>query len=232
MKKQKKLYHLLYYKDTNTFKLSDKNVRTTSDKLRVTNKKITEKQADVFVLHFRKTSKKKQITDELIQNIYKEFYYECNVCGKVYRSNLYRKMYKNKCRECYADKVSRVGYNRYHRIRHEKLKAARMKEYMETTHGKVNKAGLKQIRENIKYVAAMNGYTYQDISNYIGIEHSVFVDMMRDRWIDLDTVYKICEFLQVPIKRLTRKTMFGAEKEKTKNGIPLRIWNGIPQYKE
>ena len=232
MKSQKKLYHLLYYRDTNTFKLSEQNLQTSADKLRVTRKKITEKQADTFVLHFRYMSKKKNITDELILSIYRNYYYECNVCGKVYRSTLYREVYKNKCRECYADLVSRLNYNKYHRKRHEKVKTENMKKYIQTTHGKVNMVGLKQIRENVKYVAALNGYTYRDISNIMGIEHSTFCDMMQNRWIDLDTVYKLCEILKVPIERLTRKTLFGAEKEKNKHGVPLRIWNGIPQYVE
>ena len=232
MKKQKKLYHLLYYRDTNTFKLSEQNLRTSANKLRVTRKKIKEKQADAFVLHFRHISKKMDITNDLILSIYRKYYYECNVCGKVYRSTLYRKAYKNKCRECYAHLVSRENYNKYHRNRHDALKTEKMKEYIKTTHGKVNMVGLKQIRENVKYVAALNGYTYQDISNIMGIEHSVFCEMMQNKWIDLDTVYKLCEILKVPLERLTRKTLFGVKKEKKKHGVPLRIWNGIPQYVE
>ena len=133
MKRQKKLYHLVYYRDTNTFQLSEQNLRNTANKLRVTRKKITEKQADAFVLHFRHISKKMDITNDLILSIYRKYYYECNVCGKVYRSTLYREAYKKKCRECYANLVSRLNYNKYHRKRHEKVKTENMKEYIQTT---------------------------------------------------------------------------------------------------
>ena len=224
-------YHLLYIKDTDTFKLDTVRRRTTDNVLRLTNQKLTSKQADKFVAFYRSRCRRRvDINQVSLLKEYSRFYSECTVCKKVFRTHLSRAIYKGKCRECYAELVSKPKYNKYFRVRNRKIKVANVKRYLNSRIGSINKCGIEQIRENVKYVAAMQGYTYVDIANHMGITHESFKVIMRKKYIDLKTMYEIAGFLQVPLERLTRKTMFVTGKEKKKYGIPVRLLNGRPQY--
>lgn len=226
-------YHLLYIKSTDTFKLDTVRKVSTDDVLRLTNKMLKYKEADKFVVFYRSRHRKRaEITHESLQNDYDLFYSECSVCGKVFRTYLKRLKYKGKCRECYADLVSRPNYNKYFRMRNRKIRIANVKDYLNSKLGQVNRVGIVQIRENIKYVAAMQGYNYSHIADHMGITHASFKMMMRKKYIDLKTMYEIAGFLQVPLERLTRNTMFGKVKDKRKFGVLTRIYDGRPQYKE
>ena len=109
---------------------------------------------------------------------------------------------------------------------------ANVKNYLNSKVGQVNRVGIIQIRENIKYVAAMQGYNYSHIADHMGITHASFKMMMRKKYIALKTMYEIAGVLPVPLERLTRKTMFWKVKDKRKFGVLTRIYDGRPQYKE
>ena len=226
-------FHLLYIKDSDEFKLDTVRRLNTDNVFRLTNQLLTHKEADKFVIYYRKRHRKRiNVTPELMAKEYNSFYSECNVCHKVFRESLKRVKYKGKCRECYAELVSKPNYNKYFRLRHRKIRISNVKDYLKSKVGAINRVGIVQIRENIKYVAAMQGYNYSHIAEHMGITHESFKMMMRKKYIDLKTMYEIAEFLNVPLERLTRKTMIEKRKVKKKFGVPAGMYDGRPQYKE
>ena len=220
-----KLYYLKYSVDTHEW-LLDVKFRTENFYYGIRKHLITPDQADLFVERIDKLyiKKNKDINLNILEFEFEKSFHICYTCGKAtYYTDWYSR-YKTHCYEHYLEVMTEMyKISRAKVIERERLE--NLKEYLKTTQGLADKIGLKIIRSNIIIQLKKHSKTQTELSECLNVTSTSCHRILYDnKSIKIEYLYKISEYLMIPIELLL-KAPRGMNPLKKKHNIPICMYH-------
>ena len=227
-----KLYYLKYNVESGAFQFelkyatSTKTNRLTEDMFYGIRKVlITEEQGNQFYdkINLLYLSKGKEINLNILEYEFSRQFYICKTCGKPTHMNDHAKRYTHYCYECYVLRMTEM-YKESRAIVEERERVIKMQEYVKTIQGRCDCLGLKIIRSNIIIQLKKNSKTQTELAVALGVtDTSCHRILYSNKSIKVEYLYKISEFLLIPIDLLL-KSPRGLAPLKKKNNIPIIMY--------
>lgn len=214
-----KLFYLKWHIEEGVLILDQQRYNSKKNEFLITPYKVTQSQAKRL---------KKRITNRFLYKERKPFlneiefefyniFHVCKRCGFVTDKAKVNKAWGELCNSCFRD------YQEEKKIEYQKSKDYRkrirqLKVYLQTEQGKVDAVPNEVIQSNVRLEVIKANKTMKDVANYLGISESAMSLFFDNKRIDAGQLQAICEYLMVPIERMTR--MPRGVRIKRKDGVP------------
>lgn len=226
-KKDNGKYYLKFNVETRKFAL-DKMYKTENNFYSIKKVLINESQADEFVSvmtkrYFERESKRNNVIGlTLLEAEFSKFFHVCEECGFVYSHSEYRKYFGKLCKKCNAAHRGEKTAER-NRKKARQRKVEKIIEHMDTPQGKIDFVGAKIVYENIRKEMIKQGKDRAELADVIGVTQSRAYEMFySNKTIQLERLYKISEWLFVPIENLVKPPR--GYKPPKKYGVPEHMY--------
>ena len=219
-----KLFYLKYSIETHEW-LLDVKYSTENFCYGIRKHLITQYQAELFVERIDKLyiKKNKDVNLNILEFEFDNSFHICYTCGKATYHDDWYPRYKTHCYEHYLEVMTEMyKISRAKVIERERLE--NLKEYLKTEQGKADLIGLQVLRSNIIIQLRKHSKTQTELAVALGVTdtscHRILYDNLS---IKVEYLYKISEFLLIPIDLLL-KSPRGLAPLKKKNNIPICVY--------
>ena len=186
---------------------------------------VTPEQAELFseIIEDRYISRKKYIDMNLLEFEFDKQFHICK-CGIATHHSKWAKRYGKECYECYLLSMSaRFSESRKKVVERDRI--IRLQKYIKTEQGRADIIGLKAIKVNIQIQLKKHNKTQTELAGVLGIGIDAVSDMLnKNKSIRIEYLYKICEWLFVPMD-LMLKVPRGTLPLKKKHNIPIAVYH-------
>lgn len=192
---------------------------------------ITQEQAGQFAerIEDRYLNRKKYIDMNVLEFEFERFFKICKKCGTATSKIVWARRQKDLCFSCYQDALverRKEGFRRYI----ERRRVIRLQNYAKTDQGIADAVGVPAIKANIKIQLKKHGKTQSDLCKVLGTYDGTVSKMLNgNKSIKIEYIYKIAEWLFVPIDQLLKMPR-GSRPLRRKNKIPINIYRNKMRY--
>lgn len=192
-----KRYYLKFNVVNNSIILDVNSSLHNEDEILLSNHTITVRQGKLL-RDAMKEHDKPYSTEVLF--LFDKLFNVCPDCGIVLTKSSQKAAQKNRCVKCwnkFREERRDIWFKNRDKQRDYERQMRKLRLHLKTPQGRVDAVPMDIIESNIRIALARKGGTFKEMGEFIGVSPSVIYSLFRNKYIRVERLLQICEYLKV-----------------------------------